>query len=128
MPCPTRSPSRSPRGISRRTPCRSLRRTLVVVGDGNASVITSVVWISFRTRRQATDFKRVEDVPGSGDTTPLVARILGLGDIEFTAQHYRARRTRNIVTIAESEPLSGRPTAQALDAIPDVAARLPQPR
>jgi len=105
-----------------------LRRTLVVVGDGNASVITSVVWISFRTRRQATDFKRVEDVPGSGDTTPLVARILGLGDIEFTAQHYRARRTRNIVTIAESEPLSGRPTAQALDAIPDVAARLPRPR
>ncbi|HEV7652770.1 MAG TPA: hypothetical protein VGP26_31830 [Actinophytocola sp.] len=109
------------------TPCRSLRRMLVVVGNGSASVITSVVWISFRTRRQAADFKRVEDVPGSGDIKPLAATVLSLGDIRFTARHYHARRKGSMVTIAETEPLGGRPSARALDAIADVAAYLPRP-
>jgi hypothetical protein len=111
-----------------RTPCRSLHRMLVVVGNGTASVITSVVWISFRTRRQAAAFKRLEDVPGSGDIRPLAAAVLGMGDIEFTAEHYRARPRGSTVTIAESEALSGRPSARALDAIADVAAWLPRPR
>jgi hypothetical protein len=111
-----------------RTPCRSLHRMLFVVGNGSASVITSVVWISFRKRGQATGFKRVEDVPGSGDIEPLAAAVLGLGDIHFTAEHYQARQRGTTVTIAESEPLGGRPSARVLDAIADVAAYLPPPR
>ena len=89
-------------------------------------MITSVVWISFRTRRQAADFKRVEDVPGSGDLTPLGATVLSLGDIGFTAQHYHSRRKG--VTVAGTEPLGGHPSARALDAIAEDAAYLPRPR
>lgn len=110
------------------TPCRSLHRMLVVVGNASASVITSVVWISFRTRHRAADFKRVEDVPGSGDITPLAAAVLGMGGIEFTALHYHARRSGSTITIAETEALSGRPSDRALDAIADVAAYLPRPK
>jgi hypothetical protein len=110
-----------------RTPCRSLHRMLFVVGTGHASVLVSVVWIGFRTRRQAAAFKDVEDIPGSGDIRPLAATVLGIGHIEFTAQHYHARPRGSTVTVAEAEPLSGRPSGQALDAIADVAAYLPRP-
>jgi len=111
-----------------RTPCRSVHRTLLVVGNGHASAVVSVVWIGFRTRGQATDFKDVEDVPGSGDIQPLAASILGTRNIEFTAQHYHARQRGSIVTVAETEALTGHPTSQALNAIAYVAAHLPRPR
>jgi hypothetical protein len=110
------------------TPCRSLRRMLFVVGTGQAAVLVSVVWISFRTRGQAAAFKDVEDIPGSGDIRPLAATVLDIRHIEFTALHYHARPRGSTITVAETEALSGRPTTQALNAIADVAAYLPRPK
>ena len=55
-----------------RTPCASLDRMLMAVGDGhgNAAVI-SVVRVGFRTRKEAKAFEKVERVQGSGDIRPL---------------------------------------------------------
>lgn len=54
------------------TPCTSLERMLLTVGDGhgNAAVV-SVVRVGFATTSRARAFKRIEDEPASGDVRPL---------------------------------------------------------
>lgn len=110
-----------------RSPCASLDRTLLAIGDdrGNVAVV-SVAWVGFRTRRDASEFKRLIDVHGTGDITPLATPLLDLADIRFTGLHYQSRPDGNTVVIAEAETASGRVSDDVLDAVADMASWLPR--
>jgi hypothetical protein len=110
-----------------RNPCRSLDRTLFAIGDdrGNVAVV-SVAHVGFRNRRDAGEFKKLIDVHGTGDITPLGAPLLGLADIRFTGLHYQSRPVGSTVVIAEAETASGQVSGETLDAVADMASRLPR--
>lgn len=110
-----------------RTPCTSLHRKLVAIGDGqgNAAAI-SVAWVSFRSRAQANAFERVETVQGSDDITPLAGALLSMADIRFTGRHYQSRRRSGTIVIAETEPATGHVSDDVLDALAEVAVLLPR--
>lgn len=110
-----------------RNPCRSLDRTLFAVGDdrGNVAVV-SVAWVGFRNRRDAGEFKRLIDVHGTGDISPLATPLLGLADIRFTGLNYHSRTDGTTVVIAETESASGQVSRETLDAMADMASWLPR--
>jgi hypothetical protein len=110
------------------TPCTSLDRLLLAVGDqaGNAAVV-SVVWVTFPGRNQARQFDRVIDVAGSGDVKPLSGGVVGLPDVHITATHYWSEIKDTTITIAESEAATGHVEPDLLDAMTEVAAQLPRP-
>ncbi|WP_158853046.1 hypothetical protein [Saccharothrix deserti] len=110
------------------TPCTSLDRLLLAVGDraGNAAVV-SVVWVTFPGRNQARQFDRLIDVDGSGDVKPLSGTVVGVADVPFTAQHYWSETQDTTITIAESERATGHVEPDLLDAMTEVAAQLPRP-
>lgn len=110
-----------------RTPCTSLDRLLMAVGDGhgNAAVV-SVVRVGFRDKKQATAFEKVERVQGSGDVRPLeIAAVLGLTGVRISGRHYRSRADKNGMVVAETETATGHLDAGTLDALADVAAYFP---
>ncbi|WP_156076830.1 hypothetical protein [Saccharothrix sp. NRRL B-16314] len=111
-----------------RTPCTSLDRLLLAVGDraGNAAIV-SVAWVTFPGRNQARQFDRVIDVAGSGDVKPLGGAVVGLPDVQFTARHYSSETKDTTITIAEAEPATGHVEPDLLDAMTEVAAQLPRP-
>jgi hypothetical protein len=111
-----------------RTPCTSLDRMLLAVGDraGNAAVV-SVAWVTFPGRNQARQFDRVIDVAGSGDVKPLGGAVVGMADVQFTGRHYWSETRDTTITIAESEPATGHVEPDLLDAMTEVAAQLPRP-
>lgn len=108
-----------------RTPCKSLDRVLFGIGDdqGN-SVVVSVAWVGFHTRGDARAFKRLDDVHGTGNVTPLASTLLGLADINFTGHHYQSRPDGKTTVIAEAEPATGQVSDEVLA---DVAVPLPRP-
>ncbi|GGU62151.1 hypothetical protein [Lentzea flava] len=108
-------------------PCKSLDRTLFAIGDerGNAAVV-SVAHVGFRSRRDAGEFKKLIDVHGTGDITPLATPLLDLADIRFTGLHYRSRSEGGTVVIAEAETASGQVSGEVLDAVADLASWLPR--
>ncbi|MEV6715703.1 hypothetical protein AB0M48_27095 [Lentzea sp. NPDC051208] len=110
-----------------RNPCKSLDRTLFAVGDdrGNVAVV-SVAWVGFHNRRDAGEFKKLIDVHGTGDISPLATPLLGLADIRFTGLNYRSRPDGTTVVIAETESASGQVSRATLDAMADVASWLPR--
>ncbi|WP_439660605.1 hypothetical protein ACSHWB_03280 [Lentzea sp. HUAS TT2] len=110
-----------------RNPCKSLDRTLFAVGDdrGNVAVV-SVAWVGFRNRRDAGEFKKLIDVHGTGDITPLATPLLDLADIRFTGLHYQSRPDSSTVVIAETESASGNVSGETLDALADIASWLPR--
>ncbi|GAB3145936.1 hypothetical protein GCM10027258_37180 [Amycolatopsis stemonae] len=110
-----------------RTPCTSLDRMLLAVGDGhgNAAVI-SVVRVGFRTKKQARDFEKVEAVQGDGDVRPLeIAALLGIAGVRMTGLHYRSRADGTGMVVAEADTAAGHLDRETLDALADVAAYLP---
>lgn len=112
------------------TPCTSLDRVvLAVVDDAGNTAVVSVVWVGFRTSRDAREFKRVEDVQGSGDIHPLGAGLLGLADVTFTGLNYGtdAKAGGRVLTVAEAETAAGHHDHEFLDALAEVAAYLPVP-
>lgn len=111
-----------------RTPCKSLNRILLAVGDtaGNSAVI-SVAWTSFANRTDADAFENLEAVQGSGDITPLAGTLLGLTGVHFTGHHYQSHRDGTKVVIAETETLGGHVDDEVLDALAEVAVWLPKP-
>lgn len=111
-----------------RTPCTSLDRLLLAVGDpaGNAAIV-SVAWVTFPGRNQARQFDRVVDVAGSGDVKPLAGAVVGMPDVQFTARHYSSETKDTTITIAEAEPATGHVEPDLLDAMTEVAAQLPRP-
>lgn len=110
-----------------RNPCKSLDRTLIAIGDerGNVAVV-SVAWVGFRNRRDAGEFKKLIDVHGTGDVTPLATPLLDLADIRFTGLHYQSRSDGNTIVIAEAETASGHVQGDVLDAVADMASWLPR--
>ena len=111
-----------------RTPCSSLDRIILAVGDdrGNSAVI-SVAWVGFRKTADMRDFKAVIDVYGSGDVHPLGSTRLGLADIAFTGRYYGTDTHGASITIAEAETATGSFDPETLDALAEVAAYLPRP-
>ena len=109
-----------------RNPCKSLDRTLFAIGDerGNVAVV-SVAWVGFRNRRDAGEFKKLIDVHGTGDVTPLATPLLDLADIRFTGLHYQSRPDGSTIVIAEAETASGQVEPDVLDAVADLASWLP---
>ncbi|RDI27574.1 hypothetical protein [Lentzea flaviverrucosa] len=110
-----------------RNPCKSLDRTLFAVGDdrGNVAVV-SVAWVGFRNRRDAGEFKKLIDVHGTGDISPLATPLLGLADIRFSGLNYSSRTDGSTVVIAETESASGQVSGETLDAMADMASWLPR--
>ncbi|MEU3649189.1 hypothetical protein AB0E59_37840 [Lentzea sp. NPDC034063] len=110
-----------------RNPCKSLDRTLFAVGDGRGNVaVVSVAWVGFRNRRDAGEFKKLIDVHGTGDVTPLATPLLDLADVRFTGLHYQSRSDGGTVVIAETESVSGQVSGETLDAMADIASWLPR--
>ena len=111
-----------------RTPCSSLDRIILAVGDdvGNSAVI-SVAWVGFSRTADMRDFKSVIDVYGSGDVYPLGSTRLGLADIAFTGRYYGTDTHGASITIAEAETATGALDPETLDALAEVAAYLPRP-
>jgi hypothetical protein len=110
-----------------RTPCTSLDRMLMAVGDGhgNAAVV-SVVRVGFRGKKQAAAFEKVERVQGSGDVRPLeIAAVLGVAGVRISGRHYHSRADQNGMIVAETETATGRVDAGTLDALADVATYFP---
>jgi hypothetical protein len=93
-----------------RTPCRSLQRTLLAIGDteGN-TVVVSVAWVRMRTAVSAERLKRLADTYGTGNVSPIGREVLELRGVWFTGKHHVSRRTRSLVVIAEVTPGSGQP-------------------
>jgi hypothetical protein len=111
-----------------RTPCTALDRWLFAVDDGVGNVaVVSVVWVSFADRGRTKRFERLVDVHGTGDIRPLGSALLDLADIRFTATHYWSETRGNTITIAEAEAATGHVEPDLLDAMTEVAARLPRP-
>jgi hypothetical protein len=110
-----------------RNPCKSLDRALFAVGDdrGNVAVV-SVAWVGFRNRRDAGEFKKLIDVHGTGDVTPLATPLLDLADVRFTGLHYQSRSDGGTIVIAETESASGQVSGETLDAMADIASWLPR--
>lgn len=110
-----------------RTPCRSLDRKIYPVTlDGGAVVAVSVVWVGFRAKAQAADFRRLHKIHGNGDIAPLGAALLGLGDITFTALNYGSRVSGTSVVIAETEAALGSVDGDVLGAVAEVAIAFPK--
>ncbi|HUQ60791.1 hypothetical protein [Lentzea sp.] len=107
--------------------CTSLDRTLFAVGDDRGDVaVVSVAWVGFPNRREAGEFKKLIDVHGTGDITPLGTPLLDLADVRFTGLHYQSRSDGSTVVIAESESASGQVSGDVLDAMADIASWLPR--
>ncbi|SEF22053.1 hypothetical protein SAMN05421837_1011217 [Amycolatopsis pretoriensis] len=109
------------------TPCTSLDRMLLAVGDGhgNAAVI-SVVRVGFRSAKQAAAFEKVEAIQGSGDVRPLeIAAVLGVAGVRMTGLHYEPRPDGHAMVVAEADTATGHVGGDTLDALADVAAYLP---
>lgn len=115
------------REFLRRHACTSMDRVLVTVGDeaGNSAVI-AVAWVGFASRGDAREFQDLVDAPGTGDVKALGADRVGLPDVAFTGANYGSERDRSTVTVAEAEVATGYVTPEVLDALAEVAARLPR--
>ena len=100
---------------------------MLLAGSGQTTVVISVAWIAFNGKRQASAFERVEKVQGSGDIKPAAASLLGAADIRFTGLHYHSRISGYTVVVAETEPVTGRSSDEALRAIAEIATYLPRP-
>lgn len=110
------------------TPCRSLDRLLLTIGDDKGTVVVvSVAWVAMRNRSQAQRFKDLDDTHGTGNITPLAGALLDMADVRFTGRHYDSRRDKNTVVVAEAEPLSGSLGHDELKAFAEVAVLLPRP-
>ncbi|MEJ2859409.1 MULTISPECIES: hypothetical protein [unclassified Saccharothrix] len=110
------------------TPCVSLTRLLMTVRDDDGTLIAvSAAWVQFERPEIAAEWKRVEDIHGTGDISPLSSSLLQLDPIKFTAHHYDSQLLDTTVVIAESEPVEGQPTPELLKDVAKVAVRTPRP-
>jgi hypothetical protein len=111
------------------TPCVALDRVLfTVTDDEGGTAVVLVAWIEFRDRDEAREFKRVEDIHGTGDITPLAGALLQVEDVPFTALNYDSDVLDGLtVVVAEAENVAGGFTAEYLDDIAGIAVRTPRP-
>ncbi|GAA1352168.1 hypothetical protein [Saccharothrix algeriensis] len=109
-------------------PCASLSRMLITLADAEDDVVAvAVAWVEFGAHDTAAEFKRVEDIHGTGDITPLSARLLLRDEITFTAHHYASQQQGSTVVVAEAETTEGQATPEFLRRVAEVAVRTPRP-
>ncbi|MFC0107117.1 hypothetical protein [Kibdelosporangium aridum] len=89
--------------------------------DDGSSLAVMVAWVRMPKTASAQGLRRLADKYGTGCVTPVA------GSPKPTGQHYASRRSGALVVIAEAEPVSGRPTDEALNAAADIAAQFPPP-
>ncbi len=112
-----------------RTPCKSLSQGLFALADTHGNtVVLSVMWVTMSSDGDAKELKTLEDTYGSGDVTPVGTQVLGFGGIKFTGRYYASRQNDELVVIAETEPVKGRPSATLLKNVATAASILPAPR
>ncbi|WP_158843799.1 hypothetical protein [Saccharothrix deserti] len=111
------------------TPCAALDRMLfTLTDDKGGTIVVFMAWIEFDDRAEAREFKRVEDIHGTGDITPLSGSLLQINDVPFTAHNYDSDVLDGVtVVIAETETVTGGFTAGYLDDIASVAVLTPRP-
>jgi hypothetical protein len=111
------------------TPCVALDRMLFTLSDDEGgTIVVFVAWVEFDDRDKAREFKRVEDVHGTGDITPLSGSLLQIEDVPFSALNYDSDVLDDVtVVLAETEAVSGGFTAGYLDDIAGVAVLTPRP-
>lgn len=111
------------------SPCRSLRRLLLPLAAANGdAVVLSVSWVRMPSVPDATRFRHLIDVHGSGDIEPLGMNELRQRGINFTGHHYDSDSHGTVVVVAEAEAMSGRPSAEMLEAVATVGVSLPAPK
>ncbi|MFE2753613.1 hypothetical protein ACFXGA_16620 [Actinosynnema sp. NPDC059335] len=110
-------------------PCVALDRMLLTVTDDRGSTaVVFLAWVEFADRDRAREFKRVEDIHGTGDITPLPGSLLRIADVPFTAHNYDSDLVDGAtVVIAEAENVAGGFTAGYLDDLAALAVRTPRP-
>ncbi len=101
------------------TPCRSLERWQYPVTDeaGN-TMLVAVSKVTMRRASQARRFRRLIDEHGTGDIHPIAPVV------PFTGHHYDSRSRGRSVILAETEPLTGDPSAAVLQATAEAATAL----
>ncbi|WP_447006831.1 hypothetical protein ACRAKI_10330 [Saccharothrix isguenensis] len=111
------------------TPCVALDRMLFTLSDDEGGTIAVfVAWVEFADANEAREFKRVEDIHGTGDITPLSGSLLQMEDVPFSALNYESDVLEDVtVVIAETEGVSGGFTAGYLDDVARVAVLTPRP-
>ncbi|PSL57519.1 hypothetical protein B0I31_102498 [Saccharothrix carnea] len=115
------------REFLRQHECTSVDRVLFTVGDdaGNSAVI-AVAWVALASRGDAREFQDLVDAPGTGDVKALGTAQVGLAEVAFSGANYGSECDRTTVTVAEAEVATGYVTPEVLDALAEVAARLPR--
>lgn len=111
------------------TPCVALDRMLfTLTDDKGGTIVVFVAWVEFDDRDKAREFKRVEDIHGTGDITPLSGSLLLMPDVPFTAHNYDSDvLDGTTVVVAETELVTGGFTAEYLDDVAAIAVRTPRP-
>lgn len=111
----------------RRVPCVWLDRLLFTVDDkGGNTIAIAVAWVRFATPAQAAEFKRIDDIWGTGQIRPLPGAALGIPDVRLSGQHYASRQVGVLAVVAEAEEAApGRLSDPFLDNIAHVAVLLP---
>lgn len=109
------------------TPCRSIDRMLIRLGDGQGNqIVVSIAWVEMRNTGAARSLRDQIDVHGTGDIVPLPGAIVGAGTLDWTGWNYDSKRAGRTVTIAEVEALRGNPHPEYLDGVAGVASRFPR--
>lgn len=111
-----------------RTPCRSLQRTLLVIGDADGdTAVVSIAWVRMHNASRAARLQQLVDTDGTGNISPIASAVLEARGVQFTGEHYASRRTGSLVVIAEAAPGSGQPNIEMLDGAAQVAVVFPPP-
>lgn len=108
------------------TPCRGLDRLLFTLrGSNGGTIAVAVAWVEFGTPPRAAEFRRIDDIWGTGQIAPLPGARAGIPNVRLSGQHYRSGRTGTLAVVAEAEPVTGSQTDAFLDSVAGVAVLLP---
>ncbi|QUG99599.1 hypothetical protein HUO13_01230 [Saccharopolyspora erythraea] len=96
-------------------PCIGLQRKLFKAEDdqGNA-VLIATARADMASPSAAKALNGLAERNGSGNVTPLAHETAGYQHISFTGKHYASHPRESAVHIAETEPLTGNPSAATM--------------
>ncbi len=111
-----------------RTPCRSLKRTILVLTDPpGGSVVVSIAWARMSNARNAEKLQRLDNRDGTGDIYAAANDLLSRSGVSFTGEHYKGRRSGSLFVRAEAAQLRGNSAPALLNGAAAVAVELPPP-
>jgi hypothetical protein len=111
-----------------RTPCRSLDRTLLAIGDGAGNTfVVSIAWVRMRGSGAARELKALADIDGTGNVAAIGSVALDLAEVRFTGEYYDSKRRGSMTVISEAEPVTGSPDPATMHAATEVAVEFPKP-